>query len=68
MRHQRHFDTNTAAQREAAQIWKMIAELDRSVQLLVLILPSKRNAPEYLTDLTPPIRSLQGVLQRAATI
>jgi hypothetical protein len=34
MRHQRHFDTNAAAQREAAQIWKMIGELDRSVQLL----------------------------------
>ena len=34
MRHQRHFDTNAAALREAAQIWKMIGELDRSVQLL----------------------------------
>ena len=34
MSHQRHFDTNAAAQREAAQIWKMIGELDRSVQLL----------------------------------
>jgi hypothetical protein len=34
MTHQRHFDTNAAAQREAAQIWKMIGELDRSVQLL----------------------------------
>jgi hypothetical protein len=34
MKHQRHFDTSEAAQREAAQIWKMIGELDRSIQLL----------------------------------
>jgi hypothetical protein len=34
MKHQRHFDTSEAAQREAAQTWKMIGELDRSVQLL----------------------------------
>ena len=34
MRHQRHFGTNAAAQRETAQIWKMIGELDRGVQLL----------------------------------
>jgi hypothetical protein len=34
MRRQRHFDTNPAAQRETAQIWKMIDELDRGVQLL----------------------------------
>ncbi len=34
MKHQRHFDTNEAAKREAALIWKMIGELDRSVQLL----------------------------------
>jgi phage shock protein A len=34
MKHQRHFDTSEAAQREAAQIKKMIGDLDRSVQLL----------------------------------
>jgi phage shock protein A len=34
MKQQRHFDTSEAAQREAAQIWKMIVDLDRSVQLL----------------------------------
>jgi hypothetical protein len=34
MKHQRHFDTGEAAQREAVQIWKMIGDLDRSVQLL----------------------------------
>ena len=34
MRHQRHFDTSEAVQREAVQIWKMIVNLDRSVQLL----------------------------------
>jgi hypothetical protein len=34
MKHQRHFDTSEAAQREAVQIWKMIGDLDRIVQLL----------------------------------
>jgi hypothetical protein len=34
MKHQRHFDTSEAAEREAAQTWKMIGELDRSVQML----------------------------------
>jgi hypothetical protein len=34
VKHQCHFDTNEAAKREAALIWKMIGELDRSVQLL----------------------------------
>jgi multidrug resistance efflux pump len=34
MKHQRHFDTIAAAQREAMQIRKMIADLGRSVQLL----------------------------------
>jgi hypothetical protein len=34
MKHQRHFGTGEAAQREAVQIWKMIGDLDRSVQLL----------------------------------
>jgi hypothetical protein len=34
MRHQRHFDTSKAAQRETVQIWKMIVDLDRYVQLL----------------------------------
>ena len=29
-----HFDTNAAAQRETTQIWEMIGELHRSVQLL----------------------------------
>jgi hypothetical protein len=33
VKHQRHFDTNAAAQRETTQIWKMIGELHRSVQL-----------------------------------
>jgi hypothetical protein len=34
MKQQRHSDTNAAAKREATQIWKMIADLDRTVQLL----------------------------------
>jgi hypothetical protein len=34
MKQQRHFDTSKAAQREAVQIWKMIVDLDRYVQLL----------------------------------
>jgi hypothetical protein len=34
MKHQRHFDTNAAVQRETTQIWKMIGDLHRSVQLL----------------------------------
>ena len=34
MKHQRHFDTTAASQREATQIWKMIGDLHRSVQLL----------------------------------
>jgi hypothetical protein len=34
MKHQHHFDTSEAAQREAVQIWKMIGDLDRIVQLL----------------------------------
>jgi hypothetical protein len=34
MKHQRHFDTKAAAQRETELVWKMIGELDRSVQLL----------------------------------
>ena len=34
MKHQRHFDTSEAAQREAVLIWKMIVDLDRFVQLL----------------------------------
>jgi hypothetical protein len=34
MKHQRHFGTRDAAQREAVKIRKMIADLDRSAQLL----------------------------------
>ena len=34
MKHQRHFDTSAAAHREAAQIRKIIGDLDRIVQLL----------------------------------
>ena len=34
MKHQPHFDTREAAQRETALIWKMIGELDRGIQLL----------------------------------
>jgi hypothetical protein len=34
MRHQRHFDTSEASQREAVTIRKMIGDLDRIVQLL----------------------------------
>jgi hypothetical protein len=34
MKHQRHLDTGEAAQREAIQIQKMIADLDRIVELL----------------------------------
>ena len=29
MKHQRHFDTREAAQREAILIWRMIADIDR---------------------------------------
>ena len=34
MKHQRHFDTSEASQREAVTIRKMISDLDRIVQLL----------------------------------
>jgi hypothetical protein len=34
MRQQRHFDTNEPTRRETALVWKMIDELDHSVQLL----------------------------------
>jgi hypothetical protein len=34
MKHQRHFDTSEAEQRETEKIRKMIGDLDRSVQLL----------------------------------
>jgi hypothetical protein len=34
MKHQRHFDTREAAQFEAVWIWKMIVNLDRTVQVL----------------------------------
>jgi hypothetical protein len=34
MKHQRHFDTREAEQRDAVQIWKIIGNLDRSVKLL----------------------------------
>ena len=34
MKQQRHFDTSEAAQREAAQIWKMIVDIDRNVRML----------------------------------
>jgi phage shock protein A len=34
MKHQRHFDTSEAAQRETVKIRMMIGDLDRSVQLL----------------------------------
>jgi hypothetical protein len=34
MNHPRHFDTRPASQREAARIWKMFGELDRTVRLL----------------------------------
>jgi len=34
MIHQRHFDTSQVAQREAIQIWEMIVDFDRYVQLL----------------------------------
>jgi hypothetical protein len=34
MKHQRHFDTREVAQRDTALIWKMVGELDRSVELL----------------------------------
>jgi hypothetical protein len=34
MKHQRQFGTPEAAQREAAQILKMIVDLDRTVQIL----------------------------------
>jgi hypothetical protein len=34
MKPKRHFDTPETAQFEAVQIWKMIVDLDRTVQLL----------------------------------
>ena len=34
MNHPRHFDTRAASQREAALIWKMVGELERTVRLL----------------------------------
>jgi hypothetical protein len=34
MKHQRHFDTSEAAQRDEMQIRKMIGDLNRNVQLL----------------------------------
>jgi hypothetical protein len=34
MKHWHHFDTPETAQREAVHIWKMIVDLDRTVQLL----------------------------------
>jgi hypothetical protein len=34
MKHQRHFDTSEAAQRDATQIRKMIGDLDRTVHFL----------------------------------
>jgi hypothetical protein len=34
MKHQRHFDTRETAQRDAVKIRKVIADLDRYVQLL----------------------------------
>jgi hypothetical protein len=34
VKHQRHFDTREGAQRETVLIWKMVSELNRSVELL----------------------------------
>jgi hypothetical protein len=34
MRHQRHFDTSAAAERETTQIVNMVDQLDRKVRLL----------------------------------
>jgi hypothetical protein len=34
MKHQRHFDTPEVLQRKAILIWKMIADIDRTVRLL----------------------------------
>jgi hypothetical protein len=34
MKHQRHFDTREVLQREAILIWRMIADIDRTVRLL----------------------------------
>jgi hypothetical protein len=34
MKHQPHFDTRESTQREAVQIWKMIVDIDRTVQLI----------------------------------
>ena len=60
MTHQRHFDTNAAAQREAAQIWKMIGELDRSVQLLDadIAIEEERAGIFDRSDAAYPARSL----------
>ena len=43
MKHQRHFDTREAAQREAVKIRKMIGDLDRSVQLLNCDIATEEN-------------------------
>ena len=60
MKHQRHFDRREAAQFEAVWIWKMIVNLDRTVQLLDCDIAPKRNRPGYLTVPTPPTRSSRG--------
>jgi hypothetical protein len=55
-----------AAQREAAQIWKMIGELDRRVQLLDADIAAEEERIGNLTDLTPayPILAMSRGVRR----
>jgi len=64
MKQQGHFDTS----KEAVQIWKMIVDFDRYVQLLNATLRPKSSVRGYPTDPTPPIRFSRGCLQLAAII
>ena len=43
MKQQRHIDTDETARRETALIWKMIGELDRSVELLNADIAAEEN-------------------------
>jgi len=57
MKHQRHFDTTEAAQREASKIRKLIGALDRSVQLLNcdIVIEEKRTGISDHSDIAYPI-------------
>ena len=76
MKHQRHFEkTSDVASREADQIRTLIANLERTVQILDCdiatedaILPPKKSARGCLTAPMPHIRSSPGRWQRDGTI